>query len=108
MKKSIYLFLVTLITVAFVNIIPAKAELSPQNPAYTSARENAGNCDNNGYDIHRSTGPGTTNDNVPANPSGSTNLPINNGVIFLMIAGLSIGVITIKKYKSLKPVAVIS
>lgn len=36
----------------------------------------------------------------------STHLPINNGVAFLMVAGVAIGITTVSKAKSLKAVTV--
>jgi len=33
-------------------------------------------------------------------PDSSTSLPINNGIIYLLIAGIAVGIVAVKKQKS--------
>jgi hypothetical protein len=38
--------------------------------------------------------------------TAGTTLPINHGVVYLLVAGIIIGIIAMKKYNSLKPAMV--
>jgi hypothetical protein len=104
MKKSIRLFIVTLITFGFF-YAPAKA--ASYSPEYGYSRVGGNNHGSQGYNDHRTGGSYSgfnMNQNTPASPS--TNLPVNGGIVFLMIAGLTIGVVSISRFKKLKPVMV--
>lgn len=48
---------------------------------------------------------GNTGSGSTGTTNGSTQLPINNGVVFLFIAGAAIGVVTVYKYKVAKTVS---
>ena len=107
MNKQIYIFSLILIAATFFNISSLKAEDRNPNADYNAGSGNSNNnnnesdyskvCQNNGA-LKTDPAPGTT--------SASAKLPINNGIVFLMIAGVIIGITTLKKYKSPKPALV--
>ncbi|MGN6178744.1 MAG: hypothetical protein ACTHNW_06165 [Mucilaginibacter sp.] len=76
MKKLIYLLS---ITIALTVITSANAK-----------------ADDRSHDDHEGDSCGTP----------STQLPINGGVEFLMVAGVVIGIVTVQKYKTVKTTAV--
>lgn len=92
MKKHIYLFAIILAT-AFFNMPSAKAE-TPNN-CFGGTPYQAPGCG--------SPGQPTNVNSLPQNTT-SAHLPINNGVIFLFLSGITIGVITLNKIKTLSPV----
>ncbi len=106
MKKKLYLFTIILIAVALFNVSTAKAENWAHDQDYSvgpgNNTSNNDNYSNNNHNNGPANNGGKTSDNAPA--TSSTNLPINNGIVFLFIAGMVIGIVTIKKFKSLKPV----
>jgi hypothetical protein len=112
MKKIFYLFVITFITIALFNSTAKATEYDHDyNHSAATGYNGMSNHDGSVSFDHRSSGPGMYDVNPSHNtPSGggspSTNLPINSGVWVLMIAGLAMGIVTIKKYKALKPAMV--
>lgn len=113
MKKLIYLFSITIALTIFTSV-NASAQTLPSNTATITAPGvmcdfftdwlnaifgNSGNNNTSGNSTSGSTTSGSTNS---GSTSGSTQLPINNGVVFLMIAGAAIGVVTLQRYKVAK------
>ena len=76
MKKSIYLLFALLFTASIFITSPAKAQDQPCQ----GADPVSGGC--------------------PTPGGGSSNLPINSGVIYLMIAGAVIGIIVVKRQEA--------
>jgi hypothetical protein len=98
MKKLIYLFAITIALNVFTSV-SAKAATST-----TSSNNDqnliteildwlglGGSSSSNSYSNNSSS---NNNSN-----SASTQLPINNGIVYLLIAGVTIGIVTVKKYK---------
>jgi len=78
MKKLIYLFSITIALTVFTSV-KAKAD------------------DGSYSDDHEGSTCGSTS---------TTQLPINGGVEFLMVAGVVIGIVTVQKYKTAKTATV--
>jgi hypothetical protein len=106
MKKQFYIFSLILIAATVFNVSSLKAENKNPNQDYNIGTENSNGNECNYSNVSHTNGALKT-DGAFGAPSPSTNLPINNGVVFLMMAGLIIGIATLKKYKSDKPVLVI-
>jgi len=92
MKKHFYLFSTVLLAATIFLSAPAKAENrnSPQG----------NNCDNNqpqGNDNKQVQSPEQSKTSTVA--TSNTQLPINNGIVFLMVAGVVIGITTVSKSK---------
>jgi hypothetical protein len=90
MKKQFYLFSIALVLSLFMSV-SAKADSNS-------------NSNNDGGIIQQTLdllglGGSNSNSNPPAN-QGGTQLPINNGVVFLTIAGIAIGIVTLKRAKA--------
>lgn len=100
MKKLIYLFSITVALTIFTSVnASAKTSTLPANAASVAPGVM---CDlfSDIWGIIFGTGStGTNNNNHGNTTTGSTQLPINNGVVFLTIAGIVIGVTTLKRYK---------
>jgi len=98
MKKIACLFAIIFFTSAVFTAAPAKAEdyfwageYNTGTPAPNNTpAPNSNSTSNSGEDHKKGDG------------GGGTALPINGGVVLLMIAGLAIGVTTLNKTKSLK------
>ena len=76
MKKSIYISALALLALSFSS----------------SSAKAYGNQNNyNNYN---------NNHNQDNNNNGCTNMPINSGVVYLMIAGIAVGVVAVNKSKS--------
>lgn len=105
MKKNIIAAVIILIATALFNVSTARANARQSNSYSGSTRtehyQNSFDNDNGNYNpnVHSA-----RNDN--ANPASSTSLPINTGVIFLFIAGMSMGIITLNNKFKLSPVKV--
>ncbi len=78
MKKNFYIFAATLLLLAIFNTSTLKAEDLP--------------C--NGNDPY-----------AACTPPSNTALPINGGVVFLLIASIVIGIVTLSKTKAVKRIA---
>jgi hypothetical protein len=72
MKKSIYISALALLALSF-------------STSSAKAYDNHNNYDNHGHDN---------------NNGGCTNMPINSGVVYLMIAGIALGTVAVSKSKS--------
>jgi len=94
MKKIACLFAIIFFTSAVFTAATAKAEDYFWSGKYSTGTPAPSNTpapnSNNGGDHKKGDG------------GGGTALPINGGVVLLMIAGLAIGVTTLNKAKSLK------
>jgi hypothetical protein len=97
MKKGFFIFSIVLIATVFLNSSVVKAEDMPTSP--TPWGNNGSSNTENYSNANKAFKPTEGSHSSP-----STNLPINNGVVFLLIAGVTIGVTTIKKYNALKPI----
>lgn len=105
MKKIAYLFAI-IFFVSAVFTAPAKAEdyfwsgehnIGTPAPNNSTPASNNNNSNNNGGDHKKGDG---------GNGGGGTALPINSGVVLLMIAGLAIGITSLNKIKNLQLVSV--
>jgi hypothetical protein len=95
MKKNLYLFAIMFFALTLFVSAPAKAVSSNSN----------NNSDSLVGGILNLLGLGSNNNNNNNNKDKhktSTALPINNGVEFLMIAGVIIGITSVNKAKKLK------
>jgi len=97
MKKKIYVVAIILFAAAFFNTSTVKAEDWDQGENYSvGTRDDNNSQDNNNQGDDNSQGGKTS--------SAKANLPINGGVVFLFVAGIAIGVITLKRFKPLASV----
>jgi len=100
MKKQFYIFSLILVATTVFNALPVKAKDRNPNIDYNNTWPKGSNSNESNYSsVGQSNGALKTANGAPFTPSSSTNLPINNGVVFLMIAGIIIGITTLKKYK---------
>jgi hypothetical protein len=109
MKKLIYLFSITIALTLFTSVSANAQTLAP------SATKAPGvMCDflSDLLSMFFGSSTNTTSTTTTTTNSGSTcgststQLPINGGVEFLMIAGVIIGVVTVQRYKTVKPATV--
>jgi hypothetical protein len=116
MKRKLYIVALVLFAAAFFNASAVKAENKDWSQDYTYGQR-GNDCNNGGYNNNNhNNGPGYSNpsnngsgnaaNGNPSTPAPSTNLPINGGVVFLFVAGMFIGIVTLRKFKTAKPVLI--
>jgi hypothetical protein len=112
MKKQFYFALIIVIASTMFFSAPAKAQ-STNNSTGVSSEGFLGDIlgwlgfgDGSSSSSSSSGKTGTTT-GTSGTTSGqsSTALPINNGIVFLMLGGFAIGITTVAKARKLKPVA---
>jgi len=107
MKKLVYLFSITIALSIFTSASASAQTLAP------SVKAPGVMCDFLSDLISAFFGGSTNNTSTTTTNSGSncgststTQLPINGGVEFLMAAGVIIGIVTVQRYKTVKPATV--
>ena len=106
MKKGFFVISMILIVKFLFNATTVKAEYTRPGEIYnTGENNNSNNNESNYSNVSHTNGALKTNSGFGTS-SPSANLPINNGNVFLMIAGIIIGTTTLKKYKSVKTILV--
>jgi hypothetical protein len=100
MKKLIYLFSIT-IALSVLTSVSAKAATTITSYSSSSDQSLLSDLlDLLGFGGNSNSGSSYSGSNH--NNSGTTagtQLPINNGVVFLLIAGVTIGITTVRKYR---------
>jgi len=114
MKKLIYLLSITVVLTVFTSV-SANAQTLTSSSNTTSVAPGV-MCDflsdllnalfGNSGSTTTNNGNITTNSGSTCN-TGSTQLPINGGVEFLMAAGVIIGIVTVQRYKAVKTAVVV-
>ena len=104
MKKNIFLVALVLFTAVLFNAPSVKAENTDKTWSKTENYTPDGYGSNSMNNTHNN-GPGNNGSHNAGNGPAISNtaLPINNGVVFLFVAGMAIGIVTLKKFKSLTP-----
>lgn len=107
MKKQFYLFVVIVLASSILFAVPAKAQ---------TAYKSAGTGSESFWDTllglfglggtsSGKTGSTTGTSGTTSGQSGAA-LPINNGIVFLMLGGFAIGISAVAKAKKLKPATI--
>lgn len=109
MKKLIYLFSIAIALTAFTaTSASAQTDNGVGNDGINNGKSDhdGQGTDNGQGNDGQNNGNGNQGNNGQGNDGSSSTtaaLPINGGVAFLMIAGVTIGIVSVKKYRAVKP-----
>jgi len=105
MKKQFYLVLIIVLASTMFLSAPAKAQSTYKSTGVSSEGFLGDILGWLGFGDGSSGKTGTTGTTGTTSGQSSTALPINNGIVFLMLGGFAIGITTVAKARKLKPVA---